>query len=42
MEVGDQRYAQASVPPGMTRYLFYRRQGGSQGSYIFCKIVNFI
>jgi hypothetical protein len=31
MVVGDQRHASAVLPPGMTRYLLYRRLGRSQG-----------
>ena len=30
MEVGGQRHAPASLPPGMTRFPFYRRLGRSQ------------
>jgi len=29
--VGGQRHAPAALPPGKTRYLFYRRLGGPQG-----------
>ena len=29
--VGDQPHAPAALPPGKTRYPFYRRMGGSQG-----------
>ena len=28
---GDQRHAQAVLPPGKTRYPLYRRVGGPQG-----------
>ena len=31
MGVGDQRHALAALPPGKTRYPFYRRLGGPQG-----------
>ena len=31
MSVGGQRHAPAALPPGMTRYPFYRRLGGPQG-----------
>jgi hypothetical protein len=31
MGVGGQRHAQAALPPGMTRYPFYRRLGRPQG-----------
>jgi len=31
MEVGAQRHAPAALPPGKTRYSFYRRLGGTQG-----------
>ena len=31
MEVGGQRHAPAAIPPGNTRYLLYRRLGGTQG-----------
>jgi hypothetical protein len=31
MEVGDQRHTPAALPPGMTRYQFYRRLSGPQG-----------
>ena len=30
MEVGGQRHAPAALPPGKTRYPFYRRLGGPQ------------
>jgi hypothetical protein len=30
MGVGDQRHAPATLPAGKTRYLLYRRLGGSQ------------
>jgi hypothetical protein len=29
--MGDQRHAPAALPPGMTRYLLYRRLGGPTG-----------
>jgi len=31
MEVGGQRHAPAALPPGMPRYIFYRRLGKPQG-----------
>jgi hypothetical protein len=31
MKVGPQRHAPTAVPPGKTRYPFYRRLGGPQG-----------
>jgi hypothetical protein len=31
MGVGGQRHAPAALPPGMTRYPLYRRQGGPLG-----------
>jgi hypothetical protein len=31
--VGGQRHAPAALPPGNTRYLFYRRFGGPQGRF---------
>ena len=31
MGVGGQRHASVTLPPGETRYLLYRRLGGSQG-----------
>jgi hypothetical protein len=31
MGVGGQRHAPAALPPGMTRYPFYRRVGRPQG-----------
>jgi hypothetical protein len=31
MGVGGQRHAPAALPPGMTRYLLYRRLGKPQG-----------
>ena len=31
MGVGGQRHAPAALPPGKTRYIFYRRLGGPQG-----------
>ena len=31
MVVGGQRHAPAALPPGKTRYPFYRRLGGPQG-----------
>jgi len=31
MGVGGKRHASADLPPGQTRYLFYRRQSGPQG-----------
>jgi hypothetical protein len=31
MGVGGQRHAQATLPPGKTRYPLYRRLGGPQG-----------
>jgi hypothetical protein len=31
MGIGGQRYAPAALPPGITRYPFYRRLGGLQG-----------
>jgi hypothetical protein len=33
MEVGGQRHAPATLPPGKTRYPLYRRLGGPQGRY---------
>ena len=30
-EVGGQRHAPAALPPGMTRYPFYKRLSGPQG-----------
>jgi hypothetical protein len=30
-EVGGQSYAPSTLPPGKTRYPFYRRLGGPQG-----------
>jgi hypothetical protein len=29
--VGGQRHSPAALPPGKTRYLLYRRLGGTQG-----------
>jgi hypothetical protein len=31
MGVGGQRHSPAALPPGMTRYLLYKRLGGPQG-----------
>ena len=31
MGLGGLRRAQAAIPPGMTRYLFSKRLGGTQG-----------
>jgi hypothetical protein len=31
MVVGGQRHSPAALPPGMARYLLYRRLGGPQG-----------